>query len=329
MRKGRSPGGSSNRARGRISSPMAVGASVHETSIMDPRHYLGLSLGVQELYDGNIFAASEPRESDMITFVMPRVFVNLADRRSQFHFDYGFGYRKYNSQGELDSPEHYGSAQFNHSFSRRTTMSIFDVATYGRNDGGSAMGSGWGIADVPGNPANEVYLENQNTFRNVLTARMDYQLNRKVRLGGYASYTLYRFQENPESDGQSLLAGFSYDHQLNRWLDFSMNLSAYIVRPTGGLENNEDMQISRLQLVGFTTRLSRNWELNVGGALSFPERCSSMTSALATMVRSGGLLKTTCLVWIIRTVTLPESGGPGLFSRILSRRNFSRSLPPG
>jgi hypothetical protein len=270
---------------GRQRSPMRAGAdreafvagrTAYQSALQNARHYFGFSLGIQEAYDGNVFGSAENIKSDFVANVQPRTFLNLGNRRSQFHLDYGFGYRNYTKQDNLDSLEHNGSAHFSTRLSRRLTMSFSDSASYSRDYGESLSGSGWGLSGIPVSPSSEVLLPNQNIQRNVLTARLEYQLGRRAQLSGWGTYNLYTYQNSVDSDSRSVLAGFSYDHQINRWLDFSSNISTYIVSPEDNLAN-EGTQTNRLQLIGFNTRLNRNWTASANGALEFAKERARRT----------------------------------------------------
>jgi hypothetical protein len=242
-----------------------------DSVMTDIRNRLGFSLGVYEIYDSNIFNNSSTQEPGTATLVSSRFYTNVANRRSRLHLDYGFGYRKYRQLDNLSASEQTGNVQFSRQVSRRVSLNLADAAALSNSDDGSVFSSGMGLGGMPIGFANDILLERQRIFRNTFTASVDYQLGRRVRLRGYGTHNLYRFDQRPEDNGQAALLGFGYDHRLNQWLDFSTSAATYIIRPSGNLLGNEATQIHRLQLVGFNTRLGRTWQIGAGGGIELAE----------------------------------------------------------
>ena len=151
----------------------------------------GFSVSAYEGYTSDIAISGYPRNDSWITSFIPRGFLNIGKRKSQFHLDVGAGYRLYNRNSELDSWDYYGNAHYSYRFSKRTSFQLYDQFTSSYNDSWSFLSLSYPLS-YNFNFSNEVLFNRQRITRNSLRTELNYQATHRVRLGAFGIGTLKR-----------------------------------------------------------------------------------------------------------------------------------------
>src|SRR5438105_4714224 len=111
-------------------SPTAKGSPTSHRTITQAfldtmRTPVGFSMGFFELYAPNLLGSQQDR-SATYTMMRPRLFASTRTKRSEFQFDYSFGYRQYNRHREVHSDEHLARLSYSYQLSSNSFLSISD-----------------------------------------------------------------------------------------------------------------------------------------------------------------------------------------------------------
>jgi hypothetical protein len=248
-------------SRSRDSGTGATG-SFFDDLARSSRNQKGFSVGVFEMYSTNIYTDSQTPEDATVTSFAPRAFLNLGKRKSRLHLEYGGGYRIYNNHRELDNSDHSGNITYDLQASRVVSFQLSDRATSSTNDLFSSVGSSSIIP--PSYPVSsfEPVLDRQRIDQNHLQGTLNFQFSRNSHLGVFSSYDIYHYeQDSPNTNSDGIQVGASYEHRITKWLTFGSTYSTYL----NNVEQFQDSKVYRLEVGGFTFKLSRNITLYAAG----------------------------------------------------------------
>lgn len=231
------------------------------------RYHMGFSLSAYQAYSNDISSTSTQRQSSGISSFIPRIFFNAGRKKSSFHLDLGSGYRMYSKEHELNSWDYYGGSQYSYQFSKRSSFQIADQFTSSFNDSWSFISLSSPL-HYDMSSSNEVMFNRQRINRNSLFAQLDFSVGRKVRLGAFGTYQLYRYPQKTLSNSDSLEAGGSFALQLTKWLSINNSFSSYL-NVFGG--NSPEAKIYHLQIGGLDFRLTKYWRIFAGGGFDFSD----------------------------------------------------------
>jgi hypothetical protein len=232
------------------------------------RNHFGFSVGVFEIYSSNVYSSDVAPSDATVTSFYPRVYANVNKRKSQFHFDYGFGYGIYKNQSDLNAAEHVGNLTYDVKVSRKVSFKISDRVSSSNNDYASPLNP---IGAPPMSHSAYSYdplLSHQRTTQNTVEGEIQFGITRKSSLGFFSSYQIYRrdIQEPVNTDMDGILAGVGYEYQVAKWLSIRSSYSAYLNNVN---ENYDDSKTSRLEVGSFHFKLGRTWDIEVAGGADF------------------------------------------------------------
>jgi hypothetical protein len=230
------------------------------------RNHWGFLVSGNEGYSTDVSTSAEPKQDSAITALTSRVFFNLGKRKSVFHLDAGAGYRFYNNQGDLNSWDYYGTAEYGYQFSKRASFQVSDQFTSSYNDSWSFISLSSPLSYSNTSSSSEVLFNRQRITRNGINADFRYQLSRKASFGVQGGYDFYLFTENTLTDSSSPYVGGNFGYQFAKWLNFSFNYSHYFYNADN---QNNDARISSLRIGSFDFKLSRGWNLWFGGGIDY------------------------------------------------------------
>jgi hypothetical protein len=236
------------------------------------QNHWGFSLSAYQAYTTDISNGSEQAQGSGITSFSPNTFLNLGRRRSRFHVDVGAGYRRYNHPGALNSWDYFGNARYTYEFSRHTSFQLSNQFTSSFNDSWSFVSLSSPI-EQNSNFSNEILFNRQRITRNSLTAELNSQVSRKVRIGVFGGYRLYRYPQTNLMNADAFEVGGTFDYRLTSWLNLTNRYSTYLNHVD---EQSDNGRIHRLQVGNLDFHLSRSWRLWMGGGAEIIDRHDDM-----------------------------------------------------
>ena len=233
----------------------------------NPKNHWGFSLSAYQAYSNDVANSNQPRLGSGITAFMPRTFINLGRRKSQFHVDLGAGYRIYNKNQDLNSFDYYGDAQYSLKLSKRTSLQLSDQFISSHDDSWSFISL---YSPIHYNPlsSNEVLFNKQRVDRNSMIAEFNHQASRRIRFGVLGGFRSYRYHESPLINSDAFDVGGNFYFQAAKWLYFSSTVSTYV--HTAG-PNFPDAEIYRVEVGGLELRLSDFWRIWAGGGFDISD----------------------------------------------------------
>jgi hypothetical protein len=232
------------------------------------RNRWGLSLGAHEGYTTDAALSSQGNQDSSFTSATSRVFFNFGKRKSKFHVDTGAGYRFYNGKDrKLNNWGYYGDALYSKEFSERTSFLLSNQFTSSYNDSWSFL-SFYSPVSQDANLSNEIVLNRQRITRNVLTTRFSFQATRKIGMGLFADYNLYRYTQSTQTSSDAFEVGAEFNFELTKWLYFSSSYSTYLNNVDA---NFQDARIQRLQVIGLGFRPTRHWRVWANGGIDYTD----------------------------------------------------------
>jgi len=240
--------------------------SITDRFLSNMRSPIGFSMGVFELYapnsgDSTIVGDKSP----VFTMLRPRLFANAKGKRSQFQFDYTFGFKRYNRRSEIHSSEHTARLDFDYTLSRNATLQISDTFRSAFNDYGALPTSTAPTLYQPGF-AQELYLPHERATTNSVLTGVNIRAGKRTNLTVFGSYDMWRYQTSTFANAQGFQIGIRGDHQINKWLFLNSSYSHYLnaVDP-----RFEAASIHRLQVGGLKFKLRRTVEIYFSGGADY------------------------------------------------------------
>jgi hypothetical protein len=237
--------------------------SIVDDVFQNPQNRWGFSLSGYLAYSNDVSVLQSEREDAGILAILPRVFVNIGKRRSRLHLDAGAGYRSYHRHSELNNWDYYGSAQYSYQLSKHTTFQIADQFTSSYNDAWSFLSQYSPLSYDP-TSSNEVLFNRQRINRNSIRAELNHQAGRRISMGVFGGYRLFRYPQRTLSDSDIAEAGARIYFQLADWFYLSGNFSTHADFFGGDYPR---VQIYRLQAAGVDFHLSNSWRLWANGGI--------------------------------------------------------------
>ncbi len=247
-------------------SPTAKGSPVsHRTmtqAFLDTmRTPVGFSMGFFELYAPNLVVLPSDNRSAMYTMARPRMFAATRGTRSQFQFDYSFGYRQYNRRREVHSDEHTAIMSYSYQLSPNTSLHISDDFRSARNDRSTLPTSSTPVLYQP-NFAQALYLPGERFTNNSLMTGLTYRAGKRSNVTLFSSYDFWRYGGNSFGNAHGIQAGIRADFQMNKWFFLQSSYSHYLNKMPRTFQTTN---IHRLQIGGFKFKLRRSVEVYVSG----------------------------------------------------------------
>jgi hypothetical protein len=244
--------------------------SFSEDAFSNLRHKFGFSVAFNEIYFSDAYSAgSTTSQSAMADVLYPRIYFNLGQRKSKFHLDYGFGYRRYHNGITSHSKEQYGNASYAYQATRKSSFQLYNHFSIAPEWFGSFL-SPILTGETPFSGfTNEIFWENQKILRNVAGAQYSYK-TAKTDFILMSEYQIWRFHPQIDTNFEGVMAGISYRRQITKWLTLDNSYSAYL--------NHVDQQyqgtgrIHRLQVGGFRFNLCKDWILTAGGGAEYSKQ---------------------------------------------------------
>jgi hypothetical protein len=202
----------------------------------------------------------------MFTSAIPRAFLNFGKRKSMLHIDVGGGYRYYNGKSHTsDTWDYFGNAIYSKEISKHTNFYLSNQFTSSYNDSWSFVSL---YSPISYDPvfSNEVILNRQRITREALRARLSYEATRKITIGFFAEYNLYRYQQRALTNSDAFEAGGEVSFRLNKWLSFDSSYSAYLNLVSDSYDN---ARIQRLQVGGLNFHPTRSWRIWASGGADY------------------------------------------------------------
>ncbi len=239
------------------------GQSFVDDVFQNARNHWGFALSAYQAYTSDLAVAGHQRQGSGITAVTPRIFFNAGKRKSKLHIDLGTGYRFYDNHRDLNTLDYYGDAQYGLQLSRRTSFQLADQFTSSFNDAWSFI-SLYSPLHYNLYSSNEVVFNRQRINRNALTAELNHQATRKLRLEAFGEYRSYRYPQSNLRDSDTFEVGGGLNYQAAKWFYLTSSFSTYF-NLYGAYNSNA--RIYRLQAGGLDFRLTHSWRIWASGGV--------------------------------------------------------------
>jgi hypothetical protein len=227
------------------------------------RSPIGFSLGMYELYTPNFSDSRLGDKSPVFTMLKPRLFANVKTKRTQFQFDYAFGYKRYNRRSEIHSSDHSAKLDFDYRLSRNASLQISDTFRSAFNDYGALPTSTAPTLYQP-SFAQDLYMPNERTSTNSLVTGMNLRPGKRTNVTVFGSYDMWRYSASSSDNAQGFQIGIRGDHQINKWLFLNSGYSHYLNKVNPRFEV---ASIHRLQVGGLKFKPRRTVEIYFSGGV--------------------------------------------------------------
>jgi hypothetical protein len=248
-----------------------------ENFLRNIKNGVGMSVGVTETYVPQFFAtAGDGPKSTTYMTLSPHLFFGYQRSRSEFLFDYSFGYRKYNTQSLPGSSTQSAGLLYRYRASPNVTLTLSDQFRSAVNDNGFSIGSTL-TSLSPVNFDQLLYVPRQRLSTQELRGEVDMRVGKRTNIGVFGTYGFWRYHDTAVQDTHSGEIGVRGSHQINKWLSVDNSFSHYL----GGPTNANGLNIQRLQVGGLSFRSAREMVLSVGGGVETANSHGRQTTARA------------------------------------------------
>ena len=235
--------------------------SITQAFLDTMRTPVGFSMGFFELYAPNLLGSQQDR-SATYTMMRPRLFASTRTKRSEFQFDYSFGYRQYNRHREVHSDEHLARLSYSYQLSSNSFLSISDDFRSALNDRSFIPSSASPVLYQP-SFAQGLYLPGLRSTTNSVMTSLTYRAGKRSNVTVFTSYDLWNYGAATFRHSHGIQTGIRGDRQLNKWLFLASSYSHYLNKVPAFQTTN----IHRLQVGGFKFKPRRTVELYVSGGV--------------------------------------------------------------
>jgi hypothetical protein len=242
--------------------PIPAARSFSDGFLRNTNRHFGLSLSLFETYTPDVFVSAERREGATFTFVQPKIFTNFDGSRSHISLVYGFGFRRYNSHSELDSPTHTAAAEFRYRLSSKASLELSDDFRSAYNDEGSFGGLSFPSYQLDLTP--QIHVLRQRQTWNSATIGISDHLTKNTNVTLFGKSELLHYGGGTLHNTQVYSAGFGLDHRISKRFHFNTQYSHSLNHVADNLRNTS---IQNLQIAGFAITLGKDWTVSSSGGV--------------------------------------------------------------
>ncbi len=251
-----------------------------ESFLRNVKNGVGFSVAVNETYVPQFLARTGGGfDSATFTTLSPRLFFGHQRNRSDFLFDYSFGYRRYSRDDIPESATHSAGLSYRYRASSAVTLTISNEVRSAVNDTGFSAGSATFSSSNLVSFDQSLYLARKRMSTEQLRGAVDIRAGKRTNLGVYTTYNYWKYHDAAVEDTQAAEVGIRGSHLFNRWLSFDNSYSHYFGTLTGAPAAN----IERLQVGGLSFKTAHNLEFSFGGGIESANSQGRQTTTRASV----------------------------------------------